>query len=119
MPRVRSYQDLVVWQKGMELVVSTYSLTTRLPSAEQFGLVAQMRRAAVSIPSNIAEGFGRQATGEYRHHLSVARGSVQELETQLLICEKLGYVAHENTAPLVDEAQQISRMLATLVSRFR
>lgn len=103
----------------MELVVSTYRLTARLPSAEQFGLVAQMRRAAVSIPSNIAEGFGRQATGEYRHHLSVALGSVLELETQLLICERLGFVDPQETAAALDEAQQLSRMLATLVSRLR
>jgi four helix bundle protein len=119
MPRVMSYRDLAVWQKGMDLVVSTYKLTTRFPTAEQFGLVAQMRRAAVSIPSNIAEGFGRQATGEYRHHLSMARGSVLELETQLLICERLSFGNRQENAALLDQAQQLSRMLATLVSRLR
>jgi four helix bundle protein len=119
MPKVTSYRDLTVWQKGMELVHSTYRLTTRFPTAEQFGLVAQLRRAAVSVPSNIAEGFGRQATGEYRHHLSVARGSVLELETQLLICETLGFGDRRLRNALLDQAQQLSRMLATLVSRLR
>lgn len=116
---VRSYRDLIVWQKSMEIVAFVYQATAGLPETEQFGLVAQMRRAAVSVPSDIAEGYGRQATGEYRHHLSIARGSILELETQTLICERLGYLDRGATAPILDELAQISRMGATSVSRLR
>jgi four helix bundle protein len=72
--KILSYKDLLVWQKSMEIVAQVYRITRELPAAEQWGLVSQMRRAAVSVPSNIAEGYGRQATGEYRHHLLISRG---------------------------------------------
>lgn len=86
---------------------------------EQWGLVLQMRRAGVSVPSNIAEGFGRQSTGEYRRFLSVARGSLLELETQVILCNKLNYLSDEMILPILDEIKQISAMLATLISRLR
>lgn len=73
---IQSYKDLVVWQRGMELVERVYKITARLPRTEQFELASQIPRAAVSIPSNIAEGYGRRSTGEYRHHLSISRGSL-------------------------------------------
>jgi four helix bundle protein len=76
----------------MDLVETVYQLTGKLPTHEQFGLISQMRRSVVSVPSNIAEGYARQATGEYRHHLSISRGSLLELETQLLVSRKLGYL---------------------------
>ncbi|HET9917630.1 MAG TPA: four helix bundle protein, partial [Candidatus Binatia bacterium] len=72
---VAGYQDLLVWQRSMDLVERVYRLTASFPRSEQWGLTAQMRRAVISVPSNIAEGYGRQATGEYRHHLSIGRGS--------------------------------------------
>jgi four helix bundle protein len=78
-----------------------------------------MRRAAVSVPSNIAEGYGRQATGEYRHHLSIARASLLELETQLLLCGRLGYLGRKESDSALDEIQQVSRMLASLISKIR
>src|SRR5580765_4855223 len=106
--KILSYKDLLVWQKSMEIVVQVYRMTRELPAAEQWGLVSQMRRAAVSVPSNIAEGYGRQATGEYRHHLSIGRGSLLELETQVLLCEKLGYLAARSTQPVELEIQQLS-----------
>lgn len=115
MNKIESYKDLMVWQKGMSLVESIYRLTGRLPSSEQWGLVSQMRRAVISIPSNIAEGFGRQSTGEYRHHLSFARGSLLELETQTILCQKLGYLLSEELEIILDEIQQISKMLATMI----
>ncbi|HEX2225965.1 MAG TPA: four helix bundle protein [Candidatus Binatia bacterium] len=114
---ISSYKDLIVWQRGMDLVETIYLATVKLPSSEQFGLVAQMRRAAVSVPSNIAEGYGRQATGEYRHHLSIARGSLLELETQVLLCKRLRYFQPEESDSLGKEIEEISRMLATLVSK--
>ncbi|MGH7929061.1 MAG: four helix bundle protein [Candidatus Binatia bacterium] len=114
---ISSYKDLLVWQRSMDLVEKVYLLTAQLPSSEQFGLVAQMRRAAVSVPSNIAEGYGRQSTGEYRHHLSIARGSLLELETQVLLSKRLKYFQPADADYVGNEIAEISRMLATLVSR--
>lgn len=90
-PPLSSYQDLLVWQRSMGLVETVYRMTRELPVQEQWGLTAQMRRAAVSVPSNIAEGYGRHATGDYRHHLGIARGSLVELETQVLLCRRLEF----------------------------
>ena len=114
---VKSYKDLLVWQRSMDLVEKVYFFTAQLPSSEQFGLVSQMRRAVVSVPSNIAEGYGRQATGEYRHHLSIDRGSVLELETQVLLASRLKYLQPADAESVLKEIDEISRMLATLVSR--
>lgn len=114
---VTSHKDLLVWQRSMDLVETVYRLTGSFPSVEQWGLVSQMRRAAISVPSNIAEGYGRQATGEYRHHISIARGSLLELETQILLARRLKYLQPADTDPVLKEIDEISRMLATLVSK--
>jgi len=113
--KTQSHRDLVVWQRAMELIEEIYRLTERFPSDEKFGLVSQMRRAAVSIPSNIAEGFRRLHRPEYRQFLSIARGSGAELETQLEISRRLfttlDYSKAEN---LVDE---VMRMLYVMIER--
>jgi four helix bundle protein len=114
---VNSHKDLFVWQRSMDLVESIYRLTTSLPASEQFGLIAQMRRSAVSVPSNIAEGYGRQATGEYRHHLLICRGSLLELETQLLLCRRLKYSSEQESDPLLAEITEISKMLGSLIAK--
>jgi four helix bundle protein len=114
---VSSYKDLLVWQRGMDLVVTVYQMTARLPASEQFGLISQMRRSAVSVPANIAEGYGRQATGEYRHHLSIGRGSLLELETQLLLCQRLKYLPEPETNSILAEITEISKMLGSLISK--
>ena len=114
---VASHKDLLVWQRSMDLVETVYRLTASFPSAEQWGLVSQMRRAAVSAPSNIAEGYGRQATGEYRHHLSIRRGSLLELETQILLSKRIKYLEPTGADAVLKEIEEISRMLATLVSK--
>jgi four helix bundle protein len=114
---VNSYKDLLVWQRGMDLVVSVYEIAARLPVSEQFGLISQMRRSAISVPSNIAEGYGRQATGEYRHHLSIARGSLLELETQLLLCQRLKYLRERETPAIADKITELSKMLGSLISK--
>lgn len=103
----------------MMLVKVVYEVTRHLPDTERWGLTSQMRRAAVSIPSNIAEGYGRQATGEYRHHLSISRGSLLELETQLLLCQDLELLQEPQTQPMLAEIDQLSRMLATLIRKLR
>ena len=114
---VKSHKDLLVWQRSMDLVETVYRLTGSFPSVEQWGLVSQMRRAAISVPSNIAEGYGRQATGEYRHHLSIGRGSLLELETQVLLAKRLRYLQPADADSVLNEIEEISRMIATLVSK--
>jgi four helix bundle protein len=91
----RSYKDLVAWQRAMELVTATYKSTAGFPKEEQFGLTSQLRRAAVSIPSNIAEGQGRLSEKEFRYFLGQARGSLMEVETQFQIAQNLGYLQAE------------------------
>ena len=90
-----SYQDLIVWQKSMQLVKEVYTLVKMLPKEEQFALSDQMRRAVVSIPSNIAEGYGRNSTNDYIRFLNIARGSKYELDTQIQICVMLNYISKE------------------------
>ena len=114
---VKSHKDLLVWQRSMDLVETVYRLTGSFPSMEQWGLVSQMRRAAISVPSNIAEGYGRQATGEYRYHLSIGRGSLLELETQVLLAKRLRYLQPADADSVLNEIEEISRMIATLVSK--
>ncbi|TMA68065.1 MAG: four helix bundle protein [Deltaproteobacteria bacterium] len=114
---VNSHKDLFIWQRSMDLVESIYRLTASLPASEQFGLIAQMRRSAVSVPSNIAEGYGRQATGEYRHHLLICRGSLLELETQLLLCRRLKYSSEQEIDPLLTVITEISKMLGSLIAK--
>jgi four helix bundle protein len=114
---INSYKDLLVWQRSMDLVVIVYEITARLPANEQFGLISQTRRCVVSVPSNIAEGYGRQATGEYRHHLLISRGSLLELETQLLLCERLNYFPEGEVIPVLNEVTELSKMLGSLISR--
>jgi four helix bundle protein len=111
---VASHKDLLVWQRSMDLVEDVYRLTASFPAAEQWILASQMRRAAISVPSNIAEGYGRQATGEYRHHLGIGRGSLLELETQLLLAKRLNYLQHSEVDSVLKEVEEISRMITTL-----
>jgi four helix bundle protein len=106
-------KDLIVWQKAMDLVVETYRLTTTFPKSEVYGLASQMRRAAVSVPSNIAEGHALKQTQAYERHLAIACGSLSELETQLEIATRLGYLPSENR-PIIEKAHEVGRMLAGL-----
>ena len=98
-----SYKDLLVWQRSMDLVETVYLLSKKLPASKRWGLISQMRKAAVSVPSNIAEGCGRQATGEYQHHLSIDRASLLELETQVLLSQRLGYLQRGEVASLISK----------------
>lgn len=107
----QSYKDLNVWQKGIELAKLIYTLTARFPSEEKFGLVSQMRRAAVSIPSNIAEGQARHTTGEFIQFISHAEGSVAELNTQLILAIELGFSSSEPAEPAGELIEHLRRML--------
>jgi four helix bundle protein len=118
-PTIRSYRDLRVWQTAMDLVVEVYHLARLLPPDERFEIAAQFRRAAVSVPANIAEGHSRLLRGEYLHHLSIARGSLKELETLLTISERLGYVAAAQLANATKLCDSTSRMLTRLRAALR
>ena len=112
--KTRVYKDLLVWQKGMLLVKGVYRLTLSFPSDEKFGLTSQMRRAAVSIPSNIAEGQARRSTGEFIQFVSHAEGSVAELDTQLLIAVDLSYCSSSEAQALFDLLLELRKMLNSL-----
>ena len=114
---VKSYKDLNIWQRSMDMVELIYRITEDFPSKENFGLISQMRRAAVSIPSNIAEGYGRQSTGSYSQFLSIARGSLFELETQLEICIRLKYLPKTESERLLAEIIEICKMISSLISK--
>ena len=108
---VRSYRDLLVWQKSVALSVSCYALTKGFPASERYGLASQIQRAAVSIAANIAEGHGRNGPAVFLHHLSIARGSLRELETLLILADRLGYSKAETQKDLAAAADEIGRML--------
>ncbi len=111
------YKDLTVWQKSMELVKEIYFLVRMLPKEETYSLSDQMRRAAVSIPSNIAEGNGRKSLTDYARFLDIARGSEYELETQLEICVMLGYLSETDTQNAFNLIAEIGKMLHTLINK--
>ena len=113
---IESYRDLVVWQKAIGLVTEIYRATQRFPNDELFGLTSQLRRAAVSIPSNIAEGRGRSSLGEFRLFLGNAMGSLAEVETQLFIARNLHYIDEATAAGLLDLSSEIGRVLNGLIS---
>ena len=114
---VKSYKDLIIWKRSMDLVEAIYRISEDIPSKEQFGLISQMRRASVSIPSNIAEGYGRQSTGSYAQFLSIARGSLFELETQIEICIRLNYFKKIESVNLLVEIIEISKMISSIISK--
>ena len=112
--RVKSYKDLIVWQKSMDLVIEIYKLVKKLPKEETYSLSDQMRRAVVSIPSNIAEGYARKTTKEYLKFLSIANGSRTELETQLIICNKIGYLNEKEIEVAMQKSTEIGKMISTI-----
>jgi len=117
MVEIKTFRDLVVWQRAMELAKEVYKATSILPDSERFGLSSQMRRAAVSIPSNIAEGYARQSHLDYLRFLKVARGSLAELRTQVLLAQELSFLkTQSNLLPLIDETE---RILAGLIRSLR
>lgn len=112
---MKDHKDLIVWQKSMELTRIIYTLTKRFPQGEIFGLTNQIRRAVVSIPSNIAEGFGRNSDKQFIHFLKIAKGSAAELETQLLISRDLSYLTAKDAKSTLALYDEIARMLGALI----
>ena len=113
-PKPKHYKDLLVWQKGMNLAKLVYKLTMRFPSEERYGLTSQMRRAAVSVPSNIAEGQARRSTNEFMQFLSVAEGSLAELDTQLSLSVELVFATHSDVEASLKEIDELQKMLVAL-----
>lgn len=111
---ISSYRDLTVWQKGMDLAEACYRLTASFPREEVFGMTSQIRRAAVSVPANIAEGWGRDGKGEFVQFLRIAQGSLKELETHLLLTERVGLATAQSTRPILDTAEELGKMLRML-----
>jgi four helix bundle protein len=113
----RHYRDLIAWKKSMALVTHVYRVTKAFPDDEKFGLISQIRRAAVSIPSNIAEGQARNTKGEFTQFLGIARGSAAELTTQLLIAENLGYLT--DAGGTIEMVEEVGRILSGLIKSLR
>ena len=118
-PAVVTFRDLIVWQKSMDLVIEVYGASKIFPPAEQYGLTSQLRRCAVSIPSNIAEGYGRRATGDYRRFLQVAMGSLYELQTHVELARRLGFLSRDDHDDLFAHSREIERMLSSLIRRLQ
>jgi four helix bundle protein len=116
---INSYQDLKVWQKSMDLVEESYRLTQKLPKTETYGLISQIQRAAVSIPANIAEGKGRIHLGDYIRHLSIANGSLRELETLMLIVARLKYIDNTELQKIFILTDEVGCMLNKLIEKLK
>jgi four helix bundle protein len=114
-----SFRNLAVWQRSIELSVAIYKLTSSFPDSERYGLTNQMRRAAVSVPSNIAEGYGRSTRGEYVQFLGHARGSNSEVETQLVIAKALGFGSKQSLRAAEESCNEVGRMLGALMKSLR
>jgi len=112
---LRNYKDLKVWQKSYQLCLEVYKITKPFPSEERYGLTSQIRRATVSIPSNIAEGYGRRTTGEYLQSLYISYGSICELETQILLSRDLDYLSKQSSERIEAILGEVERMLKALI----
>jgi four helix bundle protein len=119
MQKVNSYRDLLVWQRGIDLVEHVYQISKTFPDHERFGLTSQVRRAAVSVPSNVAEGWGLGSRKQYLHHLDMARGSLYEVETQMTIAWRLGYVDATGHETLLAQTDELGRVLFGLMRSIR
>ncbi len=116
---IKTFRDLIVWQKSISFVTEIYKMTNAFPKEEQFSLTNQLRRAAISIPSNIAEGFGRHTRKEYIRFLQIAIGSTFELQTQIEIAKNLNFISQENFSRVFELSREIERMLSSLITKLK
>ncbi|MCX6078800.1 MAG: four helix bundle protein [Chloroflexi bacterium] len=119
MTTVRNYRELIAWQKAMNLVENVYLATKQFPKEELYGLTSQVRRSAVSIPSNIAEGQARKSTAEFLNFLSIANGSRAEMETQILLAQRLNYVTSDTANQILSLSEEVSRLLYGLMNSLK
>jgi len=117
MAKIQSHRDLLVWQKGMDLVVAIYAVSKQFPPEERYGLIQQATRAAVAVPANIAEGHARGTRRDYAHFVSIARGSLMEVETYVMIVERLRLADQKSVADVLERITELSRMLTALRQR--
>ncbi|MAU71733.1 MAG: four helix bundle protein [Pseudozobellia sp.] len=113
-----NYKDLIVWQKSMDLVEKVYQLTSTFPQEEKFGLTSQIRRCAVSIPSNIAEGAGRKSKKLFRNFLEISNGSINELKTQLEISKRIGFISENEMENIFDLCNEVQKITITLIKKY-
>ena len=119
MSQIASYRQLTVWNQSMDLAVFCYQLTTGFPDNERFGMISQIRRCSASIPANIAEGHGRKSTGAFLNHLSISNGSLMELETHVLLGQRLSFVSEASALEFLERSAEIGRMLNGLIRSLR
>ena len=118
MDEIRSYKDLLIWRKGMDISAMVYKLTNDFSADERFGLISQLRRATVSVPSNIAEGYGRGSTKSYIQFIKISRGSLYEVETQLLLAYELGFIKDEKTYnDVLIQITELSKMISSFLKK--
>jgi len=113
--KIKNFKDLKIWQKSMELAKAVYQVTGAFPAKETYGIISQMRRSAVSVPSNIAEGFMRRYNKEYKQFLHIALGSLAELETQILLSEELGFLKKDINKDILADITELNKMVAGLI----
>ena len=118
-PKVKNFQDLEIWKRGIKLVENIYTATRSFPKEEIYGLSSQLRRAAVSVPSNIAEGFSRASSNEFEQFLYISRGSSSEVATQLIIAKNLNYIIDKKAEILLKETEEISKMTMSLIKKLK
>ncbi|WP_271393917.1 four helix bundle protein [Aequorivita sinensis] len=115
---MHNFQELKIWQKSMDIAEQTYRITTKFPKEEKYGLTSQVKRSAISVPSNIAEGAGRNTDGEFKNFLGIANGSSNELFTQLVLSQRLELVSENTVKPILNELIEIQKMNYTLIKKF-
>jgi len=115
---MHNFQELKIWQRAMDVAEQTYIISALFPNEEKFGLTSQIRKSAVSIPSNIAEGAGRNTNGEFKNFLGIASGSSNELFTQLVLSHRLNLISKETVQPLIEELTEVQKMTFKLIQKF-
>ncbi|MHA3788755.1 four helix bundle protein [Flavobacterium hauense] len=116
---MKTFRDLIIWQKAMILVTNCYKTTSNFPKEEQFGLTSQIKRCSISIPSNIAEGFGRGTNKEYYRFLNISMGSLFEFQTQIEIAYNLGYISETDFNSIYEDSREIERMLSSFMNKIK
>ena len=117
MSEIKDFKDLIIWQRGMEIAEKCYFLTKFFPKEELYGMVQQVRRAAVSIPANIAEGYGRRSKRDYARFLNISQGSINELQTHLILSSRVGLCEEKDIQPTISLLQEETRMIASLIRK--
>jgi four helix bundle protein len=119
MSEIKDFQDLIIWQKGMDIAEKCYYLTQSFPKEELYGMVQQVRRSSASIPANIAEGYGRRSSGDYVRFLNISQGSINELQTHLILCQRVGLCNAKDIELILDWLQEETRMIYALIKKLK